>query len=167
MLVKKGGRRGESVWGSSGSPEPSTESNWFFILSQTMTSVRMEACLLASPTQDRSPFPEEGTAPQSPTQFTPSPGEIPAGNEAPPPPHEKIQRFDAIRSPAVPAKHQGQERKTLAAPSPTFQRPILGNMLLKLGEIKHTGGRPRCVRLPPPPAGALMGRQLSSLLPRP
>ena len=69
--------------------------------------------------------------------------------------------------PQVPSKHQGQERKTLAAPSPTFQRPILGNMLLKLGEIKRTGGRPRCVRLPPPPAGALMGRQLSSLLPRP
>lgn len=146
--MKKGGR-GECVWGSSGSPEQFTESKWVFILSQRVTSIRIGACLLASPTQDWSPLPEEGTAPQWPAQFTSSPAEIPAGNEAPPPLHEKIQRCDAMRSPTVPGKRQGQESKTLAAPSPTFQRPILGNLLLKLGEIKHTGGRSRCVRPPP------------------
>ena len=77
--------------GSSGSPEPSTESNWLFILSQRTTSTRLEACLLASPTQDGSPLPEEGAAPQSPTQFTPSP----AGNEAPTPP-TPVKTYSAL-----------------------------------------------------------------------
>ena len=57
----------------------------------------------------------------------------------------------AVRCGALRALGTGE--KTHTAPSLMFQRPILGKMLLKLGEIEYKGGLLLCVSLPSPQLG--------------